>query len=268
MIRLISLLVGAFFSLVLILTIGSGAINLAKEGLPHTVEKQFVKHPHALALSTNGLFGRFDNQQLQRGFAVYQQVCAACHSIRHVSYRDLAAIGYEEAEVKAIAKAATINAKDPLTGEMKDRPGLPSDHFPPVVYAGKGTPPDLSLIAKARHGGASYIHALLMGYQDPPANLPKENRPGEDLFYNPYFANLNIAMPPPITSDDQVTYTDGTKATKDQMSQDVSAFLEWTAEPKLDKRKQTGWVVLGFLLFATVLAYMAFRNIWAEKKGH
>ena len=90
----------------------------------------------------------------------------------------------------------------------------------------------------------------------------------DGLYFNPYFANLNIAMPAPLASDDQVTYTDGTKATVDQMSQDVSAFLAWTAEPKLDKRKQTGWAVLGFLLFATTLAYMAYRNIWAGKKGH
>ena len=275
MIRIGSILVGLFFTLVLAISFVSGAITTAQEGLPHTVESQFVKHPKHLALSSDGAFGQFDRQQLQRGFQVYQEVCAACHSLRHVAYRDLEQLGYNEAEVKAIAGKATINAADPMSGELKDRPGLPSDRFPKVVYAGKGAPPDLSLIAKARHGGPAYVYSLLTGYADAATYkneegkaLPKQNRPGDGLFFNPYFANLNLSMPAPLTSEGQVTYSDGTKATVDQMSQDVSAFLLWTAEPKLDKRRQTGWVVLGFLLFATVLAYMAYRNVWADKKGH
>ena len=115
------------------------------------------------------------------------------------------------------------------------------------------------------------IFSSTHGYAQQPAELLKqfpEAKTPEGLHFNPYFANLNIAMPQPLTSDDQVTYSDGTKASVDQMAKDVSAFLIWTAEPKLDKRKQTGWAVLGFLLFATVLAYMAYRNVWAEKKGH
>ncbi len=272
MIRILSILVGLFFSVVLGYSFISGAINTAKDGLPHTVEAQFVKHPEPLHLSSDGVFGHFDNQQLQRGFKVYQEVCQACHSLRHVAFRDLKALGYNEDEVKAIAKPYQIPVYNAGTGEVKMRPGLPTDKFPPVAYGGLGVPPDLSLITKARHGGAAYVHSLLLGYADPATYkneegkaLPKENYPGEGLHFNPYFANLNLSMPAPITGDGQVTYSDGTKATKDQMSQDVAAFLVWTAEPKQDKRRQTGWVVLGFLLFATVLAYMAKRQIWADK---
>ena len=268
MIRIFSILVGAFFSLALLLAFGTGAYNQLTDPPAKPAEKIFGKHPKHLALASDGWFGKFDRQQLQRGYAVYANVCASCHSLKHVAYRDLEKIGYNEAEVKAIAAKATINAKDPLTGEMKDRPGRPADKFAPVVYAGLGVPPDLSLITKARHGGASYVYSLLTGYQNPPADLPKENRPGEGLHYNPYFPNLNLAMAPPLTGEGQVTYSDGTKATVDQMAQDVAAFLVWTAEPELEQRHQTGLWWLGFLLFATVLAYLSYRNIWAEKKGH
>jgi len=271
MIRIISLAVGAFFSLALLLGFGTGAVNFVTEPPAKTAEKVYHKKPKELDLPSNGIFGKFDEAQLQRGFAVYQNVCAACHSISQVSYRNLAALGYNEAEIKAIAAKATINAKDPLTGEMKDRPGMPADKFPHVVFAGVGNPPDLSLITKARHDGAAYVYSLLTGYQAQPAELLKqfpEAKTGEGLHYNPYFANLNLAMPAPITSEGQVTYSDGTKATVDQMSKDVAAFLVWTAEPKLENRHQTGFWWIGFLIFATVLGYMAYRNIWAEKKGH
>lgn len=271
MIRIISLAVGAFFSLVLLVTLGQGVYNYVSEPPAKTVEAAFhIKHPKHLALSSDGWFGKFDTAQLQRGFKVYQDVCAACHSLKHVAFRDLEALGYNEAEVKAIAAKATVAGKDPMTGEVKDRPGLPADKFPAVAYAGAGTPPDLSLIAKARHGGGAYVHSLLTGYQPQPAELLKiypDAKTPDGLYYNPYFANLNIAMPPPLT-DGQVTYSDGTKASVDQMSQDVAAFLVWTAEPKLEKRHQVGAWWLGFLLFVTVLAYMSYRNIWAEKKGH
>ena len=271
MIRIFSILVGAFFSPALLLAFGTGAYSYVTEPPAKTVEATFGKHAEKLALSSNGVFGKFDKQQLQRGFQVYKEVCAACHSIKHVAFRDLTALGYNEAEVKAIAASYTINAPDPLTGELKDRPGMPADKFPHVVYAGKGVPPDLSLITKARHGGAAYIHSLLTGYTTQPAELIKafpDAKTPDGLYYNPYFANLNLSMPAPITSEGQVTYSDGTKATVDQMSTDVSAFLVWTAEPELEKRRQTGLWWMGFLLFTTVLAYMAYRNIWADQKGH
>lgn len=271
MIRILSILVGLFFTVALAWSLVLGGIALSKDGLPHTVESVFHKHPKEVEFASDGAFGRFDNQQLQRGFKVYKEVCANCHSLRHVAFRDLKAIGYNDDEVKAIAKGFQVPVYNAATGEVKTHDGLATDHFPPVVYAGQGSPPDLSLVTKARHEGPAYVYSLLTGYAQQPAELLKQfpdAKTPEGLHYNPYFANLNIAMPQPLTSDDQVTYTDGTKATVEQMSKDVSAFLIWTAEPKLDKRKQTGWAVLGFLLFATALAYMAYRNIWAEKKGH
>jgi ubiquinol-cytochrome c reductase cytochrome c1 subunit len=279
MIRIISILVGLFFSLALLWSFGNGAVNFAREGKPETAEHVFHKHPKDLHLSTDGAFGKFDNQQLQRGFQVYKEVCAACHSLRLVAFRDLAALGYSEDEVKAISAGFNVPGLDPNTGEATTRPGLPTDNFP-MPFANdiaaraannNAVPPDLSLMTKARHNGPAYVYSLLTGYQDQPAELIKEfpdSKTPDGLHYNPYFANLNLAMAPPLTGDGQVEYGDGTKSTVDQMAKDVSAFLQWTAEPKLDKRKQTGWPVLGFLLFATILGYMAYRNIWAEKKGH
>lgn len=271
MIRIFSILVGAFFTVVLGFSFVKGAIATATDGLPHSVESRFVLHPEGIKFSSDGMFGKFDNQQLQRGFQVYDTVCKNCHSLKQVAFRDLKAIGYNEDEVKAIAKSYQIPDYNKGTGELKTREGLATDKFPPVVYAGQGNPPDLSLITKSRHGGGAYVAALLDGYKDAATYkneageaLPKENLPGNGLHFNPYFANLNIAMPPPL-AEGAVTYSDGTKASVKQMSEDVAAFLIWTAEPKLDKRKQTGWPVLGFLLFATVLAYLAKRNIWADK---
>ena len=268
MIRIFSILTGLAFALVLTLSFIDEAITTSKEGLPKSAERSFHKHPEELALASDGWFGKFDTQQLQRGFAVYQGVCQSCHSLSYVAFRDLKALGYDDDEVKAIAKAYQVPAYDPKTGEAKSAPGKPTDRFPPVVYGGKGSPPDLSLMTKARHDGAAYVHSLLTGYQAQPADLIKrfpDAKTGEGLFYNPYFPNLNLSMPPPLTGEGQVTYSDGTKATVEQMSQDVSAFLVWTAEPKLDKRNQTGWPVVLFLLFATVLAYMAKRNVWADQ---
>ncbi|MFM5915939.1 MAG: cytochrome c1, partial [Novosphingobium sp.] len=135
---------------------------------------------------------------------------------------------------------------------------------------GNGHPPDLSLITKARHGGAAYVYSLLTGYeaQQPAELLQKfpDAKTGQNMHYNPYFANLNIAMAPPLANDDLVTYSDGTKATKDQMAKDVSAFLVWTAEPKLEARHQTGFMWIGLMLFVTVLSFMAYRNVWSGKK--
>jgi ubiquinol-cytochrome c reductase cytochrome c1 subunit len=269
MIRIFSILVGLFFTVALLWSFGNGAYNQITDPAAESVEELFHKHPKDLALASDGMFGNFDHQQLQRGFQVYQEVCAACHSLKLVAYRDLKQLGYNDDEVKAIAAKAQVPAYNPATGEVKSSPGKPTDRFPPVVYGGQGSPPDLSLIAKARHGGASYVHSLLTGYQDQPAELLKkfpDAKTPEGLYFNPYFANLNLSMPAPLTSDGQVTYSDGTKATVEQMSKDVSAFLVWTAEPTLAKRLQTGWPVLGFLLFATILAYLSYRNIWANKK--
>ena len=269
MIRIFSILGGLFMVGALAWSLLWGVIQFASDGLPHSVERSFHKHPRHLSLASDGAFGHFDNQQLQRGFQVYQEVCAACHALGQVAYRDLADLGYNEDEVKAIAAKAQVPAYNQKTGEVTSKPGLATDKFPPVIYGGQGSPPDLSLMTKARHDGAAYVYSLLTGYQNQPAELLKkypDAKTPEGLHFNPYFANLNIAMTPPLTGEGQVTYGDGTKASVDQMAKDVSAFLVWTAEPKLAKRNQTGWPVLGFLLFATILAYLSYRNIWADRK--
>jgi len=269
MLRAALIAVGFFFSFMLLYSFGRGAIDYIAEPPVATVESVFHKHPKEIAYSFDGPAGHYDRAQLQRGFLVYKEVCAACHGLKLVAYRDLENIGYSPAMVKAIAKQgppqATFNT---VTGDAGTRPSTPADHFAPVYYAGAGTPPDLSLIAKSRHGGASYIDSLLTGYQAQPAELLKQfpdAKTPEGLHYNPYFANLNLAMPPPLTTDGQVTYSDGTKATKAQMAKDVSAFLMWAAEPKLETRHATGFAVLFFLLIATGLAYFSYRNIWANK---
>lgn len=278
MIRIFAILVGLFFSLALLVSLGTGAYNAITEPAAETVEHAFYKHPKELELASDGVFGHFDRAQVQRGFQVYEAVCSQCHSLGHVAYRDLAALGYSEGQIKAIAAKATVAGKDPLTGEVKDRPGLPADYFPPVTYAGTGHPPDLSLMAKARHEGPAYIYSLLTGYQNQPAELLRrfpDAKTGANLHYNPYFANLNLAMAPPL-SEGLVTYGEGNRdhagkpvtATVDQMAKDVAAFLVWTAEPKLEKRLQAGWAVFLFLLFATVLGYFAYRNVWRDQPGH
>lgn len=276
MVRLFGPLVGLFFALALFWSFGNGAYVAATQEVPETAEHLFHKHPEEVAFSFDSAFGTFDKRQLQRGFQVYKEVCSNCHSLKHVAFRDLGAIGYNEAEVKAIAKQWSAKAQtfDPKTGDRGERANLPSDPFPTVYYAGQGVPPDLSLITKARHGGPQYVQSLLTGYaeqegyknekgQELLKKFPDAKTP-EGLYFNPYMANLNLAMPAPLVSDGQVTYSDGTSASVKQMATDVSAFLAWSAEPKLDKRKQTGWAVLGFLLFATVLAYFAKRNVWSN----
>ncbi|GGY91316.1 cytochrome c1 [Novosphingobium colocasiae] len=277
MARILSILVGLFFTVALAWSFGKGAYTQITEPPAATAEHEFHLHPKEVSHSFDGPFGRYDNQQLQRGFQIYKEVCSACHSLSHVAFRDLKAIGYSDAEVKAIAKGFQVPGIDPATGEANTRPGLPTDYFPKPfandiaarAANNNAVPPDLSLMTKARHEGTAYVYSLITGYQEQPAELLKEfpdAKTPNGLHYNPYFANLNLAMAPPLTAEGQVTYADGTKATVDQMAQDVSAFLTWTAEPKLDKRKQTGWAVLGFLLFATILGYMSYRNIWAGKK--
>jgi ubiquinol-cytochrome c reductase cytochrome c1 subunit len=270
MIRIFSILGGLFFTAALLWSFGNGAYNQITDPAKETAEEMFHKHAKPLHLASDGPLGHFDLQQVQRGFQVYQEVCAACHALSLVSYRDLKQLGYNDDEVKAIAAKAQVPHYNAKTGEVASKPGLATDKFPPVIYGGQGSPPDLSLITKARHGGAAYVYSLLTGYQDQPAELLKhfpDAKVPDGLHYNPYFANLNIAMVPPLTGDGLVTYGEGNpKPTVDQMAKDVSAFLVWTAEPTLAKRNQTGWPVLGFLLFATILAYLSYRNIWADKK--
>jgi ubiquinol-cytochrome c reductase cytochrome c1 subunit len=253
--RLAALLLAASFLLP-----GAAA---AQEEMPvvHAIE---IPDHH---FSFEGLFGTFDRGALQRGFQVYQGVCATCHSLDLVSYRHLEALGYNADEIKAIAAAVTVTDGPNDEGEMFDRPGQPSDRFKAPFaneqaarFANNGAyPPDLSLIAKARAGGPDYIVALLTGYHEPPAGFEL----GEGMSYNAYFTGHQIAMPPPL-SQDSVTYQDGTAATVEQMSADVATFLMWTAEPHLETRKQTGVKVVLFLLVMTGLLYAAKRKVWAD----
>jgi ubiquinol-cytochrome c reductase cytochrome c1 subunit len=277
MVRIIGILAGLFFTVAVLWAFATGAYTAATEGLgEETAEKVFHESPRDLHLASDGPFGHWDKQQLQRGMQVYSEVCAACHSLKLVAFRNLEDLGYNEGQVKAFAATKQVPGIDPVTGEATTRPGTPTDYFPSPftndvaarAANNNAIPPDLSLITKARHDGSAYVYSLLTGYQQPPAELLErfpDSAPGTGLYYNPYFANLNLAMAPPL-SDDMVTYADGTEATVDQMAQDVAAFLTWTAEPTLVKRKQTGWPALLFVLFATILAYLAKRQVWAPIK--
>lgn len=282
MIRIGGILVGLGFTVVVLWSFFVGAYNFATEEKQGAAEYEFYKKPEPVNFSHDGVFGKWDLAQLQRGYQVYKEVCAACHSLKFVAFRDLAALGYTDDEVKALAAEWQVPGVDPNTGEAVLRPGMPTDNFP-LVYPNdvaaaaannNAIPPDLSLMTKARADGSNYVHSLLTGYGPIPAEL-KEKYPDfettQGLYFNQYFPNLNIAMAPPITGPDQVSYSDGTQATVSHMSEDVSAFLTWTAEPKLVERKQSGLPVLGFLLFATILAYLSKQQIWAavkpKKKG-
>ncbi|MPT49312.1 MAG: cytochrome c1 [Sphingobium sp.] len=280
MVRFGAFLVGLFFSGWLLISFIMGAIAYVTEPASPTAEHEFHLTPKHVSFSFDGPLGRYDKQQLQRGFQVYKEVCAACHSLKFVAFRDLAALGYNEAEIKAIAKDWPLKTPDvdPATGEISTRDGVPSDHFPKpfannvaaAAANNNAIPPDLSLMAKARHHGSAYIYSLMTGYKDQPAELLRkfpDSKTPEGLYYNPYFANLNLAMAPPLSMDGQVTYGAGQpEPTVDQMAKDVSAFLTWTAEPKMENRKSAGVAVLFFLIIATALAYMSYRNIWADQK--
>ncbi len=279
MVRLIASLVGAAFVLVLGIALFGSVSGVITDPVAPSAESVAHKHPKELELASNGVFGKFDRRQLQRGFQVYKEVCSACHSLRLVSFRDLQKIGYSEPEVKAIANQWVIEQPtiNPETGEAATRKNIPSDRFPSPfanevaarAANNNALPPDLSLITKAREEGTAYVHSLLTGYTTQPAALLKQFpdiKTPEGLYYNPYFANLNIAMPPPITADDQVAYADGTKATKDQMSADVSAFLTWTAEPNLESRHAVGVASILFILVFCGLAWGAYQNVWRDVK--
>jgi len=217
--------------------------------------------------SFSGIFGTFDRGALQRGYQVYAGVCAGCHSLRLLSYRNLMAIGFTEDQVKKIAAAVQVKDGPNDQGEMFDRPGRPGDRFvkpfPNEEAARAGNngalPPDLSLIVKARADGANYLHALLTGYKPPPAGT----KVPEGMQYNLYFPGNQIAMPPPL-NEGAVEYADKTKATVDQMARDVTTFLAWAAEPELEKRKRTGIKVVLFLIVLTGMLYAVKRKIWAD----
>ena len=230
-----------------------------------------AKHPHAIDWSFSGPFGTYDRNALRRGFQVYKEVCASCHGMNQIAFRNLAQPGgpeFSEAEVKAIAAEYEVTDGPDDYGDMFERPALPKDRlietYPNENAAraanGGAYPPDLSLITKARSGGPDYIHALLTGYEDAPDGV--EMRAG--LYYNPYMPGGKIAMPAPLL-EDLVEYGDGTAATVEQMSLDVTHFLNWAAEPELEARKKTGTMVLIYLTIFAGLLYFSMRRIWADQ---
>ena len=219
--------------------------------------------------SFNGMFGTFDRASLQRGLQVYQEVCAACHSLRLVAYRNLAAIGLSEDQVKAVAAEAEVTDGPNAEGEMYTRPARPSDRFA-SPFANENAarasnngalPPDLSLMTKSRKGGADYLHALLTSYKE---EAPAGFKLGEGMQYNVFFPGNQIAMAPPL-DDDAVEYADGTKATTEQLATDVTTFLAWAAEPELEERKRMGVKVLLFLIVLTAMMYALKRQVWKDQ---
>jgi ubiquinol-cytochrome c reductase cytochrome c1 subunit len=227
-------------------------------------------HPKQLKWEFDSFFGRFDRASVQRGYQVYREVCSACHGLKLVSYRNLAEIGFSEAEIKKIASEATVVDGPNDEGDMFDRAGLPSDKFVgpyPNEQAARAAnggayPPDLSLIIKARGDGANYVYSLLTGYEE----APEEFVMTEGKHYNPYFEGRQISMPTPLADDLQVTYGDGTFATKEQMAQDVVNFLQWAAEPETEKRKKMGVRTMIFLGVLFVILLLAKKAVWKKVK--
>jgi ubiquinol-cytochrome c reductase cytochrome b/c1 subunit len=245
--------------------------------------------PPRVKWSFSGPFGKFDRAQLQRGLKVYREVCAVCHGLKYVAFRNLVDLGYSEAQVKAIASEYKIQDGPNDQGEMFEREGRPADYFPtpwPNENAARarynGVPPDMSVLAKARgyergfpwfifdiftqfqEHGVDYIHALMTGYKEkPPAGVTLP----QGSFYNEYFPGHAIAMPPPL-SDKRIEYTDGTPTTVDQFAKDVAAFMMWAAEPHMEARKRIGFQVMIFLLVLSGLLYFTKKKVWADVHAH
>lgn len=243
------------------------AVSLAA-GLLSPAAAATAEHPPHVDFSFNGVFGTYDRNQLQRGFQVFQQVCSSCHGLKHIAFRNLGDPGgpeFTEAEVKAIASAYDYPALDDK-GNAITRKGTAADYFQtpwPNEAAAAATygavPPDLSLIAKGREGGADYIHAVLTGYEEPPAGVTLS----DTTHYNKYFPGHIIAMPPPLIEGVVVEYNEpNIPRTADQYATDVAAFLMWAAEPKMDVRKRIGFGVIVFLGILSVLFFLSYRRVW------
>ena len=221
--------------------------------------------------SFDGFFGKFDRASLQRGFQVYKEVCASCHSMKLVSYRNLAEEGgpqFTEEEVKAIASQYEVIDGPNAEGEMFTRTAKPSDKFKspyPNENASRSAnggayPPDMSVLVKARPGGADYIYSVLMGYED---KVPENIKLEDGVYYNKYMAGNKIRMAKPL-SDGSVEYSDGTKASQEQMAKDVTTFMTWAAEPHLEVRKKIGFKSVLYLLILTILVYLIKKKIWSR----
>ena len=220
--------------------------------------------------SFKGLFGKFDRGALQRGYQVYTEVCSSCHSMKYVSYRNLAEKGgpeFTEAQAKAIAASFEVTDGPNADGEMFTRPGKLSDKFvmpyenvkAAQAANGGAYPPDMSVLVKARGGGVDYIYSLLQGYEDAPIGITLD----EGVYYNKYMYGNKIKMANQL-SDGLVEYGDGTEATVEQMSKDVTTFLMWTAEPHLEARHQMGFKAIVYLIILTILVYFSMKRIWSR----
>ena len=266
------------------LALAASLLGLAGSAFAADEQSHETPPPPRQKWSFAGPFGHYDKGQLQRGLKVYREVCAVCHGMKYVAFRNLEALGYSEGQVKAIASEYKIPDGPNDQGDMFERAGRPADYFPtpwPNENAARarynGVPPDFSVLAKARgyergfpwfifdmfiqfqEHGVDYIHALMVGYKEkPPAGvtLPAGS------FYNEYFPGHAIAMPPPL-SDKRVDYTDGSPTTVDQYSKDVAAFMMWAAEPHLEARKRIGFQVMIFLLVLSGLLYFTKKKVWA-----
>jgi len=220
--------------------------------------------------SFDGIFGTFDRASLQRGFQVYQEVCSGCHSVQHLSYRNLVEKGgpeFSEDQAKAIAKQFEVTDGPNSEGEMFNRPAKLSDKFVkpyPNVEAstaanGGAYPPDMSVLAKARAGGAHYIYSLLIGYEEAPAGFDLD----DGVYYNKYMAGQKIKMSAPL-DDGLVEYSDGTQATTEQMAKDVTAFLVWVSEPHLEEQHKMGFKTIIYLIILLTLVYLSKQKVWAR----
>ena len=222
-----------------------------------------------MKFSFDGVFGVIDKSSARRGLQVYNEICAGCHSLEHVSYRNLLDIGFTNDQVKEYASQFEVMAKPDSEGEVNMRSAIPSDKFVSPYQNDNqaksmnngAIPPDLSLIIKARAGGASYFYSLLMGYKDPPEDEELSNG-----YYNVAYPGNIIAMPQPLYGDD-VEYSDGTEATMEQEIIDLVSFLTWTAQPELNDRKSMGFRVFLFLVFMTTVLFLSYRKIWKKIKG-
>lgn len=245
-------------------------------------------HPPKQDWSFAGPFGKFDRAQIQRGLQIYKEVCAACHGLTRIAFRNLSDAGGPELpidQMKALAAEYSIKDGPNDNGDMFERKGRAADKFPAPfpneqaarVANGGALPPDLSLIAKARtyssgfpgflidavlqraEHGPDYVRAFLLGFEDAPAgfNLPAGSN------YNKYFPGNAVGMPN-ILSDGLVTYSDGSPQTAAQYATDVTAFLMWAAEPKLEDRKRIGLQVMLFLIVFAGLMYFTKKRVWSD----
>lgn len=228
-----------------------------------------AKHAMEVDWSFNGAYGKYDKASAQRGFQVYREVCSSCHSLKYFKFRNLADIGYGDDMIKAFAAEYEVPGDIDDEGDETVRAGLPQDGIPSPfanenaarASNGGAFPPDLSLITKARVNGPNYLYSLLVGYEDEPDGFELS----DGMSYNPYFKGSQIAMGQPIF-EDHVEYQDGTVASQEQIAKDITMFLTWVGEPKLEERHAMGLNVLAYLLIFTFILYLSMKKIWAPVK--